>query len=162
MRRLRASPIFCVLAAVLAACQAQTGSLATPTIAQAGLVASATSDGTTLEIGFVGGGQPVTVQLSGLRLVTGGWGGKLIILGSDTSGRFLAAFNPQDGTPAGCYVDNAQGIDRGEFIELQGILWHKTADVASATSQPATGQAYPGGTRFCFDPSGSIWQVVPA
>lgn len=146
-----------LVAALIAACQA-TAPLQPPTIVRAGVAASVSTDGSAVHITFVVG-PPVTLSLDGLRLVTGGVGGELQIIGSDADGPFLAGFTAQDGLPPDCYVDNAQGINRGQYIELRGILWQK-ASAIDDPEKPGVDQAYPGGTRFCFGESGAIFAVI--
>jgi hypothetical protein len=51
------------------------------------------------------------------------------------------------------------GIERGAFIETQGILWAKAASFV-APMQPKLGSAYPTGTRFCFNALGLITGVI--
>ncbi len=148
-------------AAAIAACQAtalQPPTLQPPTIMRAGVAASVSTDGSSVHITFVSG-PPVTLSLDGLRLVTGGVGGELVISGSDADGPFLAGFTTQDGLRANCYVDNAQGINRGQYLQLRGILWQKSPAIDDP-EKPGTGQAYPGGTRFCFDESGAVRAVL--
>lgn len=145
------------LALVLAACGATTP--APPTIVRAGIAAEVRTDGSAVEIRFASG-PPTRLSLTGLRLVTGGVGGELVVIGSDAAGPFLAGFQTQDGLPSGCYVDNTRGIDRGGFIELRGILWRKSAAIEDPV-RPGTDRAYPSGTRFCFDETAAIWAVLP-
>jgi hypothetical protein len=145
------------LALVLAGCGAATP--APPTILRAGIASEVNTDGSSVEIRFASG-PPARLSLAGLRLVTGGVGGELVVLGSDAAGPFLAGFTTQDGLPSSCYVENARGIDRGGFIELRGILWQKSAAIDDPV-RPGSGRAYPSGTRFCFDETAAIWAVVP-
>lgn len=145
------------LALVLAACEAAVP--APPTILRAGIATEVTTDGSAVEIRFASG-PPARLSLAGLRLVTGGVGGELVVLGSDAVGPFLAGFTTQEGLPAGCYVDNARGINRGGFVELHGILWRKSSAIEDPV-RPGTDRAYPSGTRFCFDETAVIWAVLP-
>lgn len=63
------------------------------------------------------------------------------------------------GLPDDCYVENEVGIDRGAYIESRGVLWLKALSFAAAEIvQP--NQAYPAGTRFCFDDSGEITSTI--
>jgi hypothetical protein len=144
-------------AAAIAACQA-TALFQPPTIVRAGIASAVDTDGSAVHVTFVSG-PPVTLSLDGLRLVTGGVGGELEIIGSDADGPFLAGFTTQDGLPPDCYVDNAQGVNRGQYIELRGILWQK-ASAIDDPEKPGLGQAYSGGTRFCFGESGAIFAVI--
>lgn len=83
----------------------------------------------------------------------------LVIIGSDAHGSFLASFPTQGDLPPDCYRENAAGIERGEYIEAEGVMWAKAPDFSSSV-QPAVGRDYPLGTRFCFDDRGLISKVV--
>jgi len=88
------------------------------------------------------------------------WGGfGLVIVGEDRDGPFVAAFLEQDGLPRGCYVENGIGIERGAYIESLGVLWAKAPGFTSAVD-PAFGEAYPAGARFCFSDDGQITTVI--
>ena len=126
-------------------------------IDEAGRVSSQSTDGHQNDYVF-NDGRATYVMLSGRRLINGGLG-DVVFLGHDANGPFLAAFMTQDGLPSNCYVDNAQGIDRGAYIELRGILWAKATQFTSPV-RTRSGDAYPGATRFCFSDQGQIWSVV--
>lgn len=83
----------------------------------------------------------------------------LVIIGFDSTGPFVASFPTQDGLPADCYRANTTGIERGAYIEIEGVLWAKAPSFASATV-PEIGSAYPGGTRFCFNDRGMVAAVI--
>lgn len=85
----------------------------------------------------------------------------LVIIGSDGEGNFVASFPLQDGLPPDCYRENAVGIDRGAYIEAEGVLWAKAPDF-SASAHPDTGSAYPAGTRFCFNERGLVSGTIGA
>lgn len=87
------------------------------------------------------------------------WSGKLIVLGSDAEGLFVASFMPQGGLPAECYVENEVGIDRGTYIETRGVLWRKALAFAAAEIV-LPDQRYPAGTRFCFNEAAEITSTV--
>ena len=87
---------------------------------------------------------------------TGFW---LVIIGSDAEGNFVASFPTQGGLPPDCYRENAAGIERGDYIEAEGVMWAKAPDF-SAPVQPAVGSKYPPGMRFCFDDRGLVSGVV--
>ena len=93
------------------------------------------------------------------EITSHGWGGGLIILGEDRDGPFVAAFLEQDGLPRGCYVENSVGIDRDAYIELLGVLWTKAPGFTSPVD-PAVGESYPPGARFCFNDRGLITTVI--
>src|SRR5690242_13685109 len=92
-------------------------------IDEAGLVTSQGTDGRQNHYVF-SDGRSAYVLLIGRRLINSALG-DVVVIGHDTNGPFLAAFTNQDGLPGNCYVDDAQGIDRGAYIELRGILWTK-------------------------------------
>jgi hypothetical protein len=83
----------------------------------------------------------------------------LIIIGLDDTGPFVASFPTQAGLPADCYRENRTGIERGAYIEMEGVLWAKAPSFTSAAA-PENGSAYPGGTRFCFNDRGLVAGVV--
>ena len=64
--------------------------------------------------------------------------GELVIIGSDAQGNFVASFPLQGGLPPDCYRENAVGIERGDYIEAEGVLWAKAPDFTSLV-QPAVG-----------------------
>jgi hypothetical protein len=97
------------------------------------------------------------VPLSYRQIGHGGFG--LVIIGSDSGGPFIALFPTQGGLPADCYRENAEGIERGAYIQTQGVLWTKAPSFTSPV-HPDAGSAYPGGTRFCFNEQGLITTVI--
>ena len=97
------------------------------------------------------------VPNSSRQIGDGGFG--LVIIGSDSEGPFVAGFPTQDGLPGDCYRENAAGVDRGGYIETQGVLWAKAPTFASPV-HPAPGASYPAGSRFCFDETGRIASVI--
>lgn len=105
-------------------------------------------------------GRGAAVLLAGRRLINGGTG-DIVIIGHDDRGAFVAGYMRQDGLPSNCFVDNAPGVDRGDYIELRDILWSKASYFSSAVAVQAD-HAYPGGTRFCFNEMGLIWATVAA
>lgn len=95
------------------------------------------------------------------RLVgDGGHGGRLLVVGRDSQGQFIATFMTQDGLPADCYFENATGIERGAYIELRGILWAKAPAFSSDVLVPPVGYAYLSGTRFCLDATARVTRAV--
>ena len=85
--------------------------------------------------------------------------GDLVIIGSDRGGPFVASFPIQDGLPPDCYRETAVGIERGAYIEAEGIMWAKAPGFASPGT-PAVGTEYTPGTRFCFNEHGLIESVI--
>lgn len=86
----------------------------------------------------------------------GNW---LVIIGSDSTGPFVASFPTQAGLPADCFRNNSTGIERGDYLETDGVLWAKAATYTSATT-PEIGSPYPGGTRFCFNSLGLVTAAI--
>ena len=85
--------------------------------------------------------------------------GALVIIGFDEAGPFVASFPLQGGLPPDCYRENAVGIERGAYIEAEGILWAKAPGFMSAET-PALDTKYLPGTRFCFNDRGLVAYVV--
>jgi hypothetical protein len=128
-----------------------------PVIEMAGIVADARSIDATSEY-TLDDGRSFTVTRGPDRIL-GRPGGGLVVLGHDRDGRFLAGFPTQGGLPDDCYVDNSEGVDRGAFVELYGVLWRKSpAFVAAQLVRPD--HEYPGGTRFCFNADGLVSGTV--
>jgi hypothetical protein len=95
------------------------------------------------------------------QLTDDGWGGfGLVVIGFDADGQFVAAFPTQDGLPTDCYVENYEGIERGDYIQMHGVLWKKAPGFDDA-DLPDAGTAYPGGTRFCFNEHGEVSGIIP-
>lgn len=90
----------------------------------------------------------------------GGHGGKLLVVGRDSEGQFIATFMTQDGLPTDCYFENATGIERGAYVEMRGILWAKAPGLVSSVPVPPLGWAYPGGTRFCLSDAAQVTATV--
>lgn len=160
-RRLRTTLLLALasLVAVLSwACSTPTTSLTPPLIEKAGLVASVWEESDNVRYVFADGVE-VAFSTKDRRLLTGTPGGKLVILGVDAVGKFAGAYLPQDGLPADCYVDASDGVDRGEFIELRGVLWRKAASFSQAELVPHD-TPYPRLTRFCFDVTGEISETI--
>jgi hypothetical protein len=132
---------------------------APPAIEFAG-VPSETRIGATTVTYLLADGGTLEVDFAGYRVLgPHDWSGELVILGSDAEGLFVASFMPQGGLPDDCYVENQVGIDRGPYVETRGVLWRKAPSFAAAELVPAD-QAYPAGTRFCFDATGQITSTV--
>jgi hypothetical protein len=88
------------------------------------------------------------------------WGAKLLVVGSDPHGRWLATFGPQDGLPDDCYFTPEPGTDWGDGIAIAGVLWHKAAEFQPAGGVPGIGKDYAGGTRFCLDEDGLVASTI--
>ena len=94
------------------------------------------------------------------QLTENGWGGfGLLVLGDDQHGPFVASFMPQGGLPADCYVGNGPAVERGDYVEMWGVLWEKAPGFATSV-HPADGSAYTSGTRFCFNAAAQPTKVV--
>jgi hypothetical protein len=89
----------------------------------------------------------------------GGFG--LVVIGSDAEGAFVVTFPTQGGLPADCYRDNGVGIERGDHVELWGVLFAKAPGFPSE-AEPEIGAAYPAGTRFCLNDRGLVTSVIGA
>lgn len=96
---------------------------------------------------------------AGYRQIGDSPGFGVVIIGSDGNGPFVAAFPTQAGLPPDCFRENAEGIDRGAYIETEGVLWSK-APTFTSPIHPDVGSAYPGGTRFCFNDHALITEVI--
>jgi hypothetical protein len=104
-------------------------------------------------------GRDLEFNPNNVRLPTGDASGPMVVIGRDAEGRFIFPFMTQDGMPDGCYVSFEQGIDRGAFIEIAGILWSTSPELDPAERvQPNA--SYPRGTRFCLDESARVWTIV--
>jgi hypothetical protein len=148
--------------AVLAACAPESSPPASPpTISQAGIVTDVAIGDDFVRYTLTDG-PSVEIDPRDYRPLTDdGWGGfGLVVIGYDADGPFVASFPTQQGLPADCYVENEEGTERGEFIEIHGVLWQKAADF-NFLDVPDEGAAYPGGTRFCLDEAGSVSAVIP-
>jgi hypothetical protein len=96
-------------------------------------------------------------------LFAGGLGHPFVI-GHDATGQFMAGFASQEGRAADCHIVPAgggQGIERGAFIEAEGILWRKSPDFRSEVAMPALGQRYTGVGAFCFNQRAEVFAAVP-
>jgi hypothetical protein len=104
-------------------------------------------------------GRSVSISMADRRLITGSWDAQLVILGHDELGGFIATYQIQQGLPSDCFVDGSEGIDRGDYVELHGVLWKKTYRFKSS-SDTHVDHSYPLGTRFCYDARGFISGIV--
>lgn len=153
-------PIRLALAAatLLAACSAQSIRPQAPTIEAAGLFAEerAYPD----RIWFrLESGETWEAQTGTYRWVMN-WGGKLMLAGSDTNGRWIATLGHQGGLPEDCYFTPERGTEWGDAIAIAGVLFPKAPEF-SFHSMPQVGLDYPAGTRFCFNADGQVASVIP-
>ncbi|NJD30114.1 MAG: hypothetical protein FIA92_17755 [Chloroflexi bacterium] len=96
------------------------------------------------------------------RILFEGGLGQPVVLGRDAAGEFVLVFATQAGLPADCHLPGLgpEGIERGPYIEIHGILWRKASRFSSAETPPL-GSAYSGSTRFCFDDRAEVAYTVP-
>jgi len=87
------------------------------------------------------------------------WGAKLLVVGSDADGRWVATLGTQGGLPDTCYFTPEVGTDWGDGIAIGGVMWEK-APGFSADPTPTVGRDYPGGTRFCLNTRGEVSTVI--
>jgi hypothetical protein len=157
LRLVRQSGIAAALLLMVGCNQAQTPAPSTPTIDAVGVATDvriyAEHMRITLDDGSV---HEISPSYRQLGECCGFW---LTIIGSDGQGPFLASFPTQDGLPADCFRENAVGIERGRYIETQGVMWAK-APTFAAPDTPDAGSMYPAGTRFCFNAQGMVASTI--
>jgi hypothetical protein len=98
------------------------------------------------------------------RIAFEGGLGHPFVIGTDAAGPFAAGFAHQEGLPDDCHILPAggPGVERGDYVEIQGILWKKAADFDSDVAPPAAGKEWgDGATRFCFNEQAEIKSAVP-
>lgn len=123
--------------------------------------------GTVVEVRFEDGRQYLlddgrTIEaLPPARILFEGGPGQPLVLGRDAAGEFVGVFMAQEGLPADCHLPGLgpAGIERGTYIEIDGILWAKAPGFTS-TETPVDG-AYAGSTRFCFNVRAEVAYTVP-
>lgn len=109
-------------------------------------------------------GRSIDVSIDATRVLFNGGGlGQPFVLGSDANGSFVAIFSHQDGLPDDCHIPGigVVGIERGDFIEINNVLWRKSPSFEAAMALPAVGREYPSATRFCFDDQAEVASIVP-
>jgi hypothetical protein len=108
-------------------------------------------------------GRTFEISLDDTRVLFEGGPGQPFVLGRDATGRFVAVFSDQDGRPADCHIVPAgggRGIDRGLFVEIEGILWRKSADFRSEVDIPPNGEPYVGVGGFCFNERAEVFAAA--
>lgn len=136
---------------------------APPTIEALGILASETDADPIRTYGLTDG-RTYEVSIEQTRVLFNGGGlGQPFVLGSDAAGSFVAIFSQQDGLPDGCHIPGigVVGIERGAFIEVNGVLWRKAPSFEATMALPAIGHQYPSDTRFCFDDQAQVASIVP-
>jgi hypothetical protein len=109
-------------------------------------------------------GRTFVVDTRVTRIAFDGGLGHPFVIGTDATGPFAAGFEHQQGLPDDCHIVPAggPGIERGAYVEIQGILWKKAAAFHSDAAPPAAGEEWGrGATRFCFDEHAEITSAVP-
>lgn len=88
------------------------------------------------------------------------WGAKLLVVGHDAEGQWIATLGPQGGLPESCYFTPEPGTEWADGIAIAGVLWPKAAEF-SPDATPAVGSDYPAGTRFCLNTAGQVASIIP-
>lgn len=108
-------------------------------------------------------GRTFEISTDVTRIVIDGGPGHPFVLGTDAEGPFVAVFASQEGRPADCHIVPAGGgigIERGAFIETEGILWRKAPDFRSEVDMPALGQTFTGVGAFCFNERAEVFAAA--
>ena len=146
------------VALLLAACSAAAVRPPTSTIDAVGLIADERIYADRVEFRLEGG-QSWQGQTGTFRQILD-WGARLLVVGTDPDGVWIATLGPQDGLPADCNFIPEPGTDWGDGIAIAGVLWEK-APVFSPAETPNVGSDYPGGTRFCVNEQGQVASIIP-
>lgn len=108
-------------------------------------------------------GREIKISTAVTRVIFEGGQGHPFVQGIDAAGPFVATFAAQEGRPADCHIipaNGGRGIERGAFIELEGILWRKFEDFASEVAVPPVGQRYEDVSAFCFNEAAEVTNAV--
>ena len=144
--------------ALLAACSPPAVRPSASTIDVVGLIAEARFPAAGVEIRLESG-QTWQGQAGTFRQVMN-WGMKLLVVGTDANGVWMATLGPQGGLPADCYFTPERGTEWGDGIDIAGVLWQK-APTFSFAETPSVGSDYPIGTRFCMNEKGEVASIIP-
>jgi len=108
-------------------------------------------------------GRTFEISTDQTRVLFEGGLGHPFVMGRDAAGPFVASFAGQVGLPETCHIIPVAGpgIERGAYIEVQGVLWSKAPGFATTVPTPGLGAEWPGAARFCFDELARITTVVP-
>lgn len=147
-----------VAAVLLAACSAPAIRPPSPTIEAAGLIAEERLYADKLWFRLEDG-QTWEAQTGTYRVIMD-WGGRLLVVGSDATGRWVATLGPQGGLPQTCNFTPERGREWGDGIAIAGVLFDK-APGFTAESVPQVGSDYLPGTRFCLNATGQVASVIP-
>ena len=148
-----------VWALLLAACSAPAAiHPPTSTIRAVGLIADQRIYSDRIEFRLEGG-LTWEGQVGSFRQILD-WGARLLVVGTDPDGLWIATLGPQQGLPADCNFIPEPGTDWGDGIAIAGVLWQK-APGFSADETPGVGNDYPGGTRFCVNEHGQVASTIP-
>lgn len=131
---------------------------APPTIEALGILASE-EDADPIRTYGLADGRTFEVSIEQTRVLFNGGGlGQPFVLGSDAAGSFVAIFSHQDGLPNDCHIPGIGviGVERGAFIEVNGVLWRKAPSFEAAMALPAIGEEYPSAARFCFNDQAQV------
>ena len=105
----------------------------------------------------------IKISTADTRVAFEGGPGHPFVQGTDALGPFVAVFSGQEGRPDDCHIipaNGGQGIERGAFVELEGILWRKDAAFTSEVGVPPVGQRFDDVGAFCFDEDAEITSAV--
>ncbi len=87
----------------------------------------------------------------------------LFVAGADQDGTYVLLVGGQEGLPEDCpYALRYGGLDWGDAVESQGLLWPKAAGFTGIPDQPDVGADYPGNAGFCLDDHGRVTSVYLA
>lgn len=143
---------------LLAACSQPAIRPATSTIHVVGLIAEERLYGDkvvyTLESGQSWEAQAGTFR-SIMNLAT-----RLLVVGSDANGVWVATLGPQDGLPPDCNFTHDRGAEWVDAVAIAGVLWEKAPGFA-ADPMPSLGSDYPPATRFCMNENGKVTSTIP-
>lgn len=135
---------------------------APPTIQVVGMLADAQIADPERTYGLADG-RVIKISTADTRVVFEGGPGHPFVQGIDARGPFVAVFSGQEDRPADCRIipaNGGQGMERGAFIELEGILWRKDAAFTSEVGVPPVGQRYEDVGAFCFNEEAEITSAV--
>jgi hypothetical protein len=133
-----------------------------PTIEAIGILADAHIAGLARTF-ILSDGRTFEVSIETARVLFEGGLGQPFVMGSDASGSFVAVFAHQDGLPDDCHIPGigAHAIERGAFVEVEGVMWRKATTFRTSSPLPALGRAFDTSIRFCFNDRAEVAYTVP-